>query len=289
MAQFYRGMKHWTAVALLVTLAWNFTGAYRPVIIFHGIFSDAKNMEDLVSLIQNAEPGTQVYNIDGFDNMDSLKPMWEQVETIRAKMLPIMSNLTDGGHLICFSQGGLICRAILETVPNHNIRTFVSLSSPQAGQYGDTIYLKYFPTWTKEFIYTFFYSEEGQKISIANYWKDPHHLDLYEKHNVFLPVLNTPTNSSYKSNFVKLEKLVLIGGPDDGVITPWQSSHFAFYDENEQVVEYQSQDYYTSDAFGLQTLDKAGKIHIHEVPGVEHVDWHGNKDVFTNCIEPYLD
>jgi hypothetical protein len=75
------------------------------VIIFHGIFSDAKNMEDLVNLIQSAEPGTPVYNIDGYDNEESLAPMWEQVESIRAKMVPIMSNLTDGGHLICFSQG----------------------------------------------------------------------------------------------------------------------------------------------------------------------------------------
>lgn len=80
-------------------------GAYRPVIIFHGIFSDAKNMEDLVSLIQSAEPGTPIYNIDGYDNEESLAPMWDQVESIRAKMVPIMSNLTDGGHLICFSQG----------------------------------------------------------------------------------------------------------------------------------------------------------------------------------------
>ena len=27
----------------------------------------------------------------------------------------------------------------------------------------------------------------------------------------------------YKTNFLKLQQLVLIGGPDDGVITPWQS------------------------------------------------------------------
>ena len=75
------------------------------MIIFHGILSDAKNMDDLVSLIQSAEPGTQVYNIDGFDDAESLAPMWEQVLSIKAKMVPIMSNLTDGGHLVCFSQG----------------------------------------------------------------------------------------------------------------------------------------------------------------------------------------
>ena len=83
------------------------------MILFHGIFSNAKNMEDLVSLIQSAEPGTQVYNIDGFDDMDSLAPMWDQVEDIRAKMLPIMTNLTDGGHLICFSQGVSRCSALV--------------------------------------------------------------------------------------------------------------------------------------------------------------------------------
>jgi alpha/beta superfamily hydrolase len=35
-----------------------------------------------------------------------------------------------------YSQGGLIARGILEQFPNHNVDTFISLSSPQAGQYG---------------------------------------------------------------------------------------------------------------------------------------------------------
>jgi palmitoyl-protein thioesterase len=30
-------------------------------------------------------------------------------------------------------------------------------------------------------------------------------------------------NNSYKDGITRLRKLVLIGGPDDGVITPWQS------------------------------------------------------------------
>ena len=29
--------------------------------------------------------------------------------------------------------------------------------------------------------------------------------------------------SEWKKNFLKIKKLVLVGGPDDGVITPWQS------------------------------------------------------------------
>ena len=32
--------------------------------------------------------------------------------------------------------GGLLCRGFLEAYPDHNVRTFISLSSPQAGQFG---------------------------------------------------------------------------------------------------------------------------------------------------------
>lgn len=36
---------------------------------------------------------------------------------------------------ICHT-GALACRAILETTPQHNVKTFVSLSGPQGGQFG---------------------------------------------------------------------------------------------------------------------------------------------------------
>ena len=62
---------------------------------------------------------------------------------------------------------------------------------------------------------------------------DPHQVDLYQKRNTYLPALNglaplTKINGSslstdFKTNFLKLEHLVMIGGPHDGVITPWQS------------------------------------------------------------------
>ena len=124
-------------------------------------------MDDLVQLIKTNHSGTDVHDIDGYDDADSLVPMWKQVEGIKKKMLPIMQNATDGVNLICFSQGkcfcitgqnenilawcnsnnimilsgGLVCRGVLETTPNHNVHTFVSLSSPQAGQFGGSFYL----------------------------------------------------------------------------------------------------------------------------------------------------
>lgn len=74
--------------------------------------------------------------------------------------------------------------------------------------------------------YELFYSHFGQLTSVGNYWNDPHHQDLYYKYNDFLPSINNEVDdyqSDFKNGIAKLRHLILIGGPDDGVISPWQS------------------------------------------------------------------
>ncbi|XP_042236940.1 lysosomal thioesterase PPT2-A-like isoform X3 [Homarus americanus] len=222
----------------------------------------------------------------------SLAPLWYQVKSFYSHIKPIMNASKDGIILIGYSQGGIISRGIVESL-DHNITTFISLSSPQAGQYGDDFLRLIFPQYIKETAYEVFYSRVGQRISVANYWNDPHHQDLYYKYSNYLPYLNNEISGSQKSeylkNFMKLKKLVLIGGPDDGVITPWQSSHFGYFDKDENVTEMRDQVFYQKDLFGLRTLDKAGKIKIYEVAGVYHTDWHHNVSVIKDCILPWLD
>ena len=41
---------------------------YRPVIIMHGIFASEKSMDDLVSMIRSAHPGTDIYNVDAYND-----------------------------------------------------------------------------------------------------------------------------------------------------------------------------------------------------------------------------
>ena len=65
-------------------------------------------MNNMVSMVIKAHPGTQVYNIDGFDQLDSLRNMWAQVDWFKKQMLPIFKNSTDGVHMICYSQGNNI-------------------------------------------------------------------------------------------------------------------------------------------------------------------------------------
>ncbi|KAK2844962.1 hypothetical protein Q5P01_011621 [Channa striata] len=250
---------------LLLLLARVCVDGYKPVIIVHGVFDGPKQFENLSRYITKVHPGTEVRVIDLYDDMASLKPLWIQVQGFRNAINSIMQSAPGGIHLLCFSQGGLICRALLSTIPNHNVNTFISLSSPLAGQFGDTDYLSSIvPGYVKKTVFKFCYKAFGQKVSICNYWNDPHHRPLYLQGNSFLPMVNgdKPHENMriWRENFLHIKKLVLIGGPDDGVITPWQSSFFGFYDSNEKVVEMQNQEFYKNDAFGLKTLDTRGDV-----------------------------
>lgn len=181
----------------------------------------------------------------------------------------------------------------------------------------------FFPHLLKEDAYKIFYSSAGQSLSVANYWNDPHNQELYYEYNNFLPVLNneklSPSdNSSWqyrKTGITKLRAMVLIGGPDDGIIEPWQSryvsvyadeidlicdriinyvlsvyrSHFAYFDANETVVPVHDQKFFINDDFGLKTLFQRKALHIFNVSGVGHHFWHRNVTVIKNYILPFLD
>ncbi|XP_054831228.1 lysosomal thioesterase PPT2 [Eublepharis macularius] len=278
---------------LVIFLLLTLTASYKPVIVVHGLFDSPSDFGALLEFINETHPGTNVTVVDLFDRTESLKPLWMQVEGFRQVMYPIMQNAVDGVHLLCYSQGGLICRALLSTMPDHNVDTFISLSSPQMGQYGDTKYLKWlFPEHMKSNLYRLCYTQLGQDFSICNYWNDPHHRDLYLNNSNFLALLNdekvNPNATAWKKNLLRIRKMILIGGPDDGVITPWQSSLFAFYDDNETVREMKSQSVYLQDTFGLKTLDARGDIVFYTMPGVSHTLWHSNRTVYDRCISPWL-
>ncbi|XP_069571180.1 lysosomal thioesterase PPT2-like [Brachyistius frenatus] len=279
-------------VVLMLLFAAASVDAYKPVIIVHGLFDGPKVFKTLSGYINKVHPGTEVTVINLFDNLASLKPMWKQVRGFRKLFDAVVQKAPDGVHLLCFSQGGLICRALLSTTPNHNVDTFISLSSPLAGQFGETeYYLRWLPPAKKE-VYRFCYKFLGQKISICNYWNDPHQRSSYLMANDFLTLLDGDKAhremKAWRRNFLLIKKLVLIGGPDDGVITPWQSSLFGFYDSNETVVEMRNQKFYRDDTFGLKTLDAHGDVSMCVHSGVKHCLWHSNFTVFRSCIETWL-
>ena len=81
------------------------TSTPLPVVMFHGIFAGPKTLSHLEKFIEEALPGAQVYNIDGFDDLESTTNMWEQLEGVRDKMVPIFQKHPEGVNMICYSQG----------------------------------------------------------------------------------------------------------------------------------------------------------------------------------------
>ncbi|XP_003400099.1 lysosomal thioesterase PPT2 homolog [Bombus affinis] len=280
-------------VILFLSLLNNGVECYHAVVVIHGVLTGSDSMELISNRIQEMHPGTQIYNTPRYAGWSSLESMWHQVEEIGMDVISVGAAFPEGINLVGYSQGGLLARTILQRFPGHNVRNFISLSSPQAGQYGTQFLHLFFPNLVCQTAYELFYSKIGQHTSIGNYWNDPHHQELYYKYSTFLPYVNNEKNSTkmpmYKQGLTKLERMVLVGGPEDGVITPWQSSHFGYYDVNETVIDMRDRRIYKDDLIGLKTLDESGRLVLITVPNVPHYEWHKNVSIVDDFLLPYLD
>ncbi|XP_061573947.1 lysosomal thioesterase PPT2-like [Cololabis saira] len=264
-------------LALLLLAAVGYTCGYKPVVLVHGAFGDNKGLNRMKRFIKREHPGTKVVVPNLFSNRGSMMPMWRQIQGYGLAVKKLAKKFPNGFHLLCFSQGGLVCRGVLSLLPKHKVHNFIALASPLAGQFGEAFNVqRLFPNIEGD-AYKICYNPVGQQVSICNYWKDPRHIRRYLKKNTFLPVLNGEVNhkrkKAWKKNFLRIKKLVLIGGPADDVITPWQSSIFGFYDKNKNVVPMRKQKIYKKDTFGLKTLDKRGDIEECILPKVTHGGW----------------
>ncbi|KAL2083864.1 hypothetical protein ACEWY4_019382 [Coilia grayii] len=265
---------------------------YKPVILVHGLRDGPGQFSNLINFITESYPGTTAIAVDLYNNEDSLQSLWKQVEGFKKAIYPIMQSSPEGVHLICYSQGGLICRGILATLADHNVHSAIFLSAPLAGQYGGLSDSTWWSKISEKMVYLLCYTKMGQLLSVCNYWNDPYHRWAYLRGNSYLALLNGDRAhdniTSWKNNFLRIKKLVLVGGRDDGLISPWQSSFFSFYDEKGNVTDMKDQDWYLKDVFGLKTLDMRKDLMQCEVDGIVHVRWPHSKKVYTRCIEEWL-
>ncbi|XP_078721319.1 lysosomal thioesterase PPT2-like [Lampetra fluviatilis] len=268
------------------------TAAYKPIVNVHGLLGKPSDFRVLKRNIVKAHPNTKVISIDLYNGLSSLQRMWTQVHGLVRKLKPIMKRFPNGIHLICYSEGGLLCRAALCLLPNHNVDAFISLASPQMGEYGNSTVVRSIVAIQKSHVYTLCYTTPGQSLSICNYWNDPMHQELYAKYNTFLPLLNSqiynPNANVWKRNFLRINNLVLIGGPADEEVTPWQSSLFETYDKNMNILTMTNQEVYTKDTFGLRSLSETGKLSKCIVSGITHLNFLKSYYVFQKCIIRWL-
>ncbi|KAF7272674.1 hypothetical protein GWI33_014576 [Rhynchophorus ferrugineus] len=280
-------------ILVFISACVSFALTYKPVVLLHGILTGSQTMEIIKNRIEEKHPGTIIYNIDRFEGWSSLDNMWYQVSQLSENLNNITSIHPSGVHLLGYSQGALLARTMLQANINHSVHNFISLSGPQAGQYGTQFLHLYFPGLALETAFELFYSRVGQHTSVGNYWNDPYHNKLYLKYSNYLPYVNNEILSNksdeFKAALLKLKNMVLIGGPDDNVITPWQSSQFGFFDSNGTVINMMQRDIYTEDKIGLKTLYEKKKLKVVTVPGINHFQWHLNVSIVDNYILPYLD
>ena len=275
--------------------------AYKPVIMMHGVGSDRHEMDTLVRLIEARGGGAVATTLPLYENDASfLTPLPKQVDgvaaAIRALVAANASRYADGYHLVCKSQGGLICRCAVEAMADHAVDTLVSLAGPQMGVYGAAFFasikVPLLENATAATVWRVAYTRLAQAtISDANMWHDPSHLDSYYEHDTFLPGFTDRATPAMKANFVRLAKAVFCvgsGSPYDGGIEPYQSGVFGFVDAAGAVVDMPQQGVYANDTFGLKTLDDSGRLNLTVVPGVRHGDWTGNDDVITRYVLPHL-
>jgi len=287
-------------------------GSLMPIFMMHGINDNAKSeFTNMASWIQEAHPGTATYPIAMYENSpDSWAPLQVQLEQIARYIRKEVSSKPDtfskGYNLVCHSQGGLLCRTLVQYMNDHKVHTLVSLAGPQMGAYGPAFFdfLKKLPavrSFTFESVYKIAYTALAQKtLSPANMWNDPMHHDALLSSATFLALYNGLTsdsgNASRKSNFARLQRAVFLTGiPQegdyDGGIEPACSGIFGYFRDGSrtQTLPMKSQEIYTADTFGLRTLDEAGRLVTEAVPGVGHHAWVDNVDVFRKYILPHLE
>jgi hypothetical protein len=100
--------------------------------------------------------------------------------------------------------------------------------------------------------------------------------------------VNSTDSVRFKNNFCRVGNHSYFGSPADGVLSPWSTSLYGFFDKNMSYIPMESQAVFQDDLFGLQTMFDAGRLGRTEVAGVFHTDWLFQQNVFETYVLPLL-
>lgn len=84
---------------------------------------------------------------------------------------------------------------------------------------------------------------------------------------------DTP-NATFKANFIKVERFILIKAEKDTMVYPSEGEHWGHFAAGslKKVLPMRETEWYKSDLFGLKTVDEAGKILFNSTAG-DHLDF----------------
>ena len=190
------------------------------------------------------------------------------------------------------SQGTLIGRYIIEKCQMQGqVVRYMSFDGPQMGigsipKITCGVICDYINNLTASMIYNLI-----DKIAPSGYYKYRYDQKTYKEKNVFLKMLNNENEEKdmeIYNRFTSLEKVKLIKGKQDTVITPRDSSWFEFYDEEGiNIVPLNQSEFYINDNIGLRKLIEEWKVSFVEFQG-EHV-LYNIVEYYEEIVDFFLD
>jgi len=191
--------------------------------------------------------------------------------------------LKDGFNCVGFSQGNSLCRGYIQqyngvggfplvhnflsvhgTVvgvagfPNCNPEGLLGIvCRPIAGLIGDLAYAK----WTQNFLFQLDYFRDPKRVHSEAYME---HSQIGEWNNE-----GTVVNATYKENFIKVKRFIMIKAMKDTMVYPNEGEHWGHFADGslKTVLTMKETEWYKQDMFGLKTVDEAGKIFFNTTAG----------------------
>ncbi|RYH21376.1 hypothetical protein EON65_20820 [archaeon] len=272
-----------------------------PVVQMHGMGDWANDPFGMVPLAKDISAylgGAYVLNVQiGANSIADilngfLMNLDDQVDYF-ANVVRADSQLASGFNAIGYSQGNLVIRGYIERYNSPPVLNFISMHGPLAGVSGfpgcslDKSLCKVFA----EVLGGLAYKPAIQDhLAQANYFRDPLKVQAYQQNARFLPDINNEDSSAaaeYSTRFEALQSLVLVKALGDTVVIPNDSEWFGSYQDGslEDIWGFSQTPWYTSDLFGLQTLDKQEKVFFYTTDG-DHLDFE--TDFLLDLVGQYF-
>lgn len=282
------------SIFLLFSFGLSLVYSIYPIAVFHGIVDSCqmKNTSILVNDLRR-DLGVHVECIEvGNGYFDSVFMSILSQAEYACNQIKNNPNFQGKFNILGISQGTLIGRYIIEKCDMQGqVVKYMSFDGPQMG-------IGYIPKITCGKACEFLNNITApiaykliDKIAPCGYFKYRYAQKEYQEKNVFLKMLNNENQEKdmeiYR-RFSSLEKVKLIKGKQDTVISPKDSSWFQFYDkEGREILPLEESDFYKNDNIGLRKLKEEGKVIFSEFSG-EHV-LYTVVEYFEEIVDFFLD
>merc|ERR1711968_4747 len=258
-----------------------------PTVVAHGMGDSCFN-PGMKSITQAIGQKTGAYSVcvpTGKTQMTDtingfLKNMDDSIDVF-AKTIKADPKLANGFNAVGFSQGNSLIRGYIHKYNDPPVLNVLHVHGTVSGVSG-------FPQCNPAGIFSFIcegiahlcgdlsYNSLVQGILFqADYFRDPTKTttDAYRQYSQLAQWNNEgeSSNSTYKSNFISVNKFVMVKALGDTMVFPNEGEHWGHFADDTSgkytVLQMNQTKWFQNDMFGLRTAAEAGKIHFEETEG----------------------